>query len=76
MMAEVEVQRGKLAVEGEKVKLQAAKVQVEKLKAIKEGMMEKGELRKLILGTLAEVFGPTGTQGQGQGGAPMVPGGM
>lgn len=48
----------KVELENQRVQLQAAKVQVEKLKMMKEIQSEKGEVKKMLLEMLTELFAP------------------
>ena len=52
--------QAKVALEQERVKLQSAKVEVEKLKLINEAQHGKGEIKRQILELLAEVMSPPG----------------
>jgi hypothetical protein len=60
---QVNLAQKKVEVELAKVDIQKAKLQVEKLKAIKEMQGEKGEIRKMLISLLAEVYAPEAPQG-------------
>lgn len=74
-MKEIEVQAGRLEVEKEKAKVQMVKVQIEKLKAIKEAQGERGEVRKMLLDLMSEIFGGAPQMPQtGPATGPTIPG--
>lgn len=52
--------QAKVALEQERVKLQGAKVEVEKLKLINEAQNSKGEMKRMMIELLAEVMAPMG----------------
>ena len=52
----VEISKAKMEVEKKKVEVQMARLQVEKIKALKELQGEKGEMKKALLELLKEVY--------------------
>ena len=64
-------QRNELAktqVKQAELQIKAAELQVKKLQALKEAQGEAGEVRKMLLGILAELFAPGGRGSGEQGG--------
>ena len=64
-------QRNELAktqVKQAELQIKAAELQVKKLQALKEAQGEAGEVRKMLLGLLAELFAPGGRGSGVQGG--------
>jgi len=68
MKMQAEQTKAQVQAEGMKVKqmelqIKAAELQVKKLQALKEAQGESGEVRKMLLGLLAELFAPGAPQG-------------
>lgn len=73
-MKKVEVEQAKIRIQLEKLKVEQARLQTEKMKALKALQGEKGEVKRVVLDLLKELFAETEQplgQGAGKGPIPM-----